>query len=126
MQSKLHVKALALAMLVLPALITFPATARAQENTDESPHHVTGCLRQGAAADIYTLTDEDGKTWDLRSDSVKLGEHIGHQVSATGTVTHEMKAEEKKEGQMEKAASKEAYGDLNVTEVKMVSETCTK
>jgi hypothetical protein len=68
MKLKLDGKTLALAMLVLPGLITFPATARAQENTDESPHHVTGCLRQGAAANIYTLTDEDGKTWDLRPD----------------------------------------------------------
>jgi hypothetical protein len=37
-----------------------------------------------------------------------------------------MKAEQKKEGDMEKASSKEAVRDLNVTDVKMVSETCTK
>jgi hypothetical protein len=104
-------------------------TASAQATQDAKPvkpKTVTGCLTKGDQPGEVTLTTAEGKTWDLRSDSVKLGEHIGHQVSATGTVTHEMKAEEKKEGQMEKAASKEAYGDLNVTEVKMVSETCTK
>jgi hypothetical protein len=104
-------------------------TASAQAKQDAKtvkPKTVTGCLTKGNQPGEVTLTAADGKTWDLRSDSVKLEEHIGHQVSATGTVTHETKAEEKKEGQVEKAASKEAYGDLNVTEVKMVSETCTK
>lgn len=106
------------------------ATVSAQATQDQKPvNHsktVTGCLQKGNQPGEVTLTAANGKTWDLRSDSVKLEEHIGHQVSATGTVTHETKAEEKKEGQMEKAASKEAYGDLNVTELKMVSETCTK
>jgi hypothetical protein len=69
--------------LVITALIAFPAAARARENTDESAHHVTGCLRQGAAANIYMLTDEDGKTWDLRSRTVALAPHLGHTVTAT-------------------------------------------
>ena len=105
------------------------ATAPAQANQDSKAvkpaQTLTGCLAKGDQPGEVTLT-ADGKTWDLRSDSVKLEQHIGHQVTATGTVTHETKAEEKKEGQMEKAATKEALGDLNVTDVKMVSETCTK
>ena len=101
-------------------------SAQTQDAKTVKPKTVTGCLSKGSQPGEVTLTGADGKTWDLRSDSVKLEEHIGHQVSATGTVTHETKAAEKKEGQMENAASKEAYGDLNVTEVKMVSETCTK
>jgi hypothetical protein len=103
-------------------------TASAQATQDAKtvkPKTVTGCLTKGSQPGEVTLTTANGKAWELRSDSVKLEEHIGHQVSATGTVTHETKAEEKKEGRMETAASKEAYGDLNVTEVKMVSETCT-
>jgi hypothetical protein len=87
---------------------------------------VTGCLQKGDQPGQISLTGADGKSWDLRSDSVKLDQHIGHQVTVTGTATRETKAEEKKEGQVEKASSKEAYGDLNVTNLKMVSETCTK
>ena len=87
---------------------------------------VTGCLQKGDQAGEITLTAADGKIYDLRSDTVKFDEHVGHQVAATGTVTNETKAEEKKEGQMEKASSKEAIANLNVTDVKMVSETCTK
>jgi hypothetical protein len=36
------------------------------------------------------------------------------------------KAEEKKQSQMEKAAGKEKYGQLPVTDLKMVSETRNK
>lgn len=111
---KLDGKTLALAMLVLLALITFPATAPAQKNTDESPHRVTGCLRQGAAANIYTLTDEDGKTWDLRSRTVALAPQVGHTVTATGTIPKTDKSSDDNTPQ----------NHLVVTAVKMVRNTC--
>jgi len=40
--------------------------------------------------------------------------------------SHESKAEEKKEGQVEKASGKEEYGDLDVRSLKIVSSTCSK
>lgn len=55
---------------------------------------------------------------------VKLDEHIGHRVTVTGTVTRESKAQEKKEGQVEKAAGKEEYGDLRMSSLKILSKTC--
>jgi hypothetical protein len=45
---------------------------------------------------------------------------------ATGSPTREAKAEEKKEGQVENAARKEALGELRVTDLRMVSPNCTK
>jgi hypothetical protein len=63
------------------------------------------------------------------SKSVKLEQHVGHQVTVTGSVHRESKAEaseERKEGQMEKASGKEEYRDLNVSDLTMVSDTCTK
>ena len=51
-------------------------------------------------------------------------------MTLTGSARRESKAqekaEEKKEGQVEKAAGKEAYGDLSVTDLKIVSETYSK
>ena len=35
--------------------------------------------------------------------------HLSHKVTMTGSATHESKAEEKKEGEVEKASSKEKY-----------------
>ena len=58
---------------------------------------------------------------------VKLDEHIGHKVTVigtvTGTVTPESNAQEEKEGQVEKAAGKEEYGDLRIS-LKILSKTC--
>ena len=90
---------------------------------------VTGCLQKGDEPDEFSITGEDGKAWGLHSSSVNLAEHVGHKVTVTGSSTHEAKTEEKKEkkeGQVEKASGKEEYGDLRVTDLKMVSTSCTK
>ena len=39
-----------------------------------------------STANIYTLTDEDGKPWDLRSKTISLGPHVRHTVTVTGTI----------------------------------------
>jgi hypothetical protein len=90
---------------------------------------VTGCLQKGDEAGEFSIVGEDGKLWGLRSSTVKLQDHVGHKVTVTGTASRESKAEaekEKKEGQVENAAQKEEYGDLRVTSLKMVSDTCAK
>jgi lipid-binding SYLF domain-containing protein len=90
---------------------------------------VTGCLQQGGDAGEFSIIARDGKTWELHSTSIKLDNHLGHTVTVTGPRTHESKAqeqaEEKREGVV-KASSKEEYGNLAVTSLKMVSETCNK
>jgi len=133
----------ALAFVVLTTLVALgqepaspdnPKRATTQEKQDHKPASpiktVTGCLQKGPEAGEFSITGEDGKTWELNSKSVKLDEHVGHQVAVTGSAHHESKAkekaEEKKEGEMEKAAGKEEYGNLRVTNLKMVSETCNK
>ncbi len=114
------------------ALAQGTAPEKQEKKADKSAHTqtVTGCLQKGDEAGEFSITGEDGKTWGLRSTSVKLDEHLGHKVTVTGSTTHETKAqekaEEKKEGQVENAASKAEYADLTVTSLKMVSETCSK
>jgi hypothetical protein len=111
------------------------ATQEQQEKkADQKPARhletVTGCLQKGDEPGEFSIIGEDGKTWGLRSTSVKLDKHLGHTVTVAGSRTHESKAqekaEEKKEGQVEKASSKEEYADLSVASLKMVSETCNK
>jgi len=103
--------------------------AAPQENQEKSASQtktVTGCLQKGDQPDQFSITGEDGKSWELRSSTVKLADHVGHQVTVTGSPTREAKAEEKKEGQVEKAAGKEELGELRVTSLNMVSQSCTK
>jgi len=112
----------------------FPLVMRTQETTarekkEEKPaqkplQNVTGCLQKGHEAGEFSITGEDGKTWGLRSSSVKLSEHVGHKVTVTGSTTRETKAEEKGEGKVGRAAGKEESGDLRVTSLTMISETC--
>ena len=115
-----------------------PVASQAQEtavpaNTAKPRHSeitVTGCLQKGDSADEFAITGENGKTWELRSRTVKLTEHVGHTVTITGVRHHETKAEEAKEQKTEKKESKEAEakeaGDLGVTSLKMVSDSCKK
>jgi hypothetical protein len=102
------------------------AQTAAPEKKAEKSQTVTGCLQKGDEAGEFSLKGEDGKTWGVRSTSVNLDQHIGHQVTVTGSTTHETKAEEKKEGQVENAGSKTEYADLTVTSLKMVSDSCSK
>ena len=109
------------------------AKANAEEKQAEKPAKgektVTGCLQKGDEVGEFSIAGEDGKVWDLRSSTVKLEDHVGHKVTVAGTVSHESKAEEKKEkkeGGVENAGQKEEYGNIRVTTLKMVSDTCAK
>jgi hypothetical protein len=49
---------------------------------------ITGCLQtHGSGPDKFVLMGNDGSTWDVKSDSVVLADHVGHTISATGTVS---------------------------------------
>jgi hypothetical protein len=105
-----------------------------QDNTKTAPQEksasetkaVTGCLQKGGQPDEFSITGEDGKSWDLRSSTVKLSDHVGHQVTVTGSPTRETKADEKREGQVQNAGQKEELDELRVISLKMVSQSCTK
>jgi hypothetical protein len=108
-------------------------TAAPAPATAKPMHHettVTGCLQKGDSADEFAIAGKDGKTWELRSKTVKLDEHVGHTVTITGVRHQETKAEEAKEAKTETKESKEAEakeaGDLRVTSLKMVSDSCKK
>lgn len=134
-----------LAFVFLVSVVTLAQETTSQDSskptaqkTMSHPKTVTGCLQKGDEPDEFTITGKDGKTWGLRSSSVKLDQHVGHEVTVSGSGHRESKAEqkkekekekaehEKKEGEMENAAGKEEYGDMQVTDLKMVSETCSK
>ncbi len=132
------VLALLVSLMALAQDTTRPSDDQAkQDNTKAAPQEnqeksasktktVTGCLQKGDQPDQFSITGEDGKSWDLRSTAVKLADHVGHQVTVTGSPTREAKAEEKKEGQVENAARKEELRELGVTSLKMVSQSCAK
>jgi hypothetical protein len=107
---------LALGLYVTPA--GFAQTKAGGKTT------VTGCLQKGDESDEFSITGEDGKTYGLRSSAVDLSKHLGHKVTVTGALKAE--SAEKEKGDSEEHEKKEAaeVGDIRVTNLKMVSDTC--
>ena len=99
-------------------------TGFAQEKSAGGKTTVTGCLQKGDEADEFSITGEDGKTYVLRSSAVDLSKHLGHKVTVTGTLKAE--SYEKEKGESEEHEKKEATeaGDIRVTNLKMVRDTC--
>ena len=92
---------------------------------------ITGCWSKGDNDKEFNMKAEDGSTWEVRSSTVSLAEHVGHTVSATGVVSnakmHNMK-EDTKDMAHDSGVTKEnnEHGHLKVTDVKMVSDSCSK
>jgi hypothetical protein len=80
---------------------------------------VTGCLTKGDDANEYAIKGDDGKTYGLySSDGINLADHVNHKVTVTGKVTKE-RAGKKEAGKPEESEH------LRVTDLKMISSTCS-
>ena len=119
------------------ALFMFASTAglATAQDTTKTTHKKTrtlsGCLQKAEDANEYNLTTAKGGTWEIKSDSVKLGDHVGHTVRITGVVSnaamHGVKEDAKdaaKEHGMGKSSTE--HGHLTATNLTMVSYTCKK
>ena len=111
-------------ILVLVLALSFGSIGwAAQENQTKTKSGkavtVTGCLQKGEEAGEYSITDEDGKRYGLRSKAVDLSKHLGHKVTVTGTKMREENEEKEK-----KEAGGGEYADLRVTNIKHIRETC--
>jgi len=120
---------------LLPGIILFVsltatlmyAAAAADEKAGAS-QTVTGCLQKGLENKGYFLLTADGQHWELYPTSkVSLAEHVGHTVTVTGTVAKRSpEQEEKNQPYEKKEITGKEHADLNVSSLKMVSDTCSK
>jgi hypothetical protein len=101
------------------------------KTTHKKTRTLTGCLQKGDDANEYNLTTKAGGTWEVKSDSLNLGQHVGHTVKITGVVSnamaHGMKEDAKdemKEHGMDKNAAE--HGHLTATDLSMVADNCQK
>ncbi len=121
--------------ILLPGMILFVSMSLtlmyAAAGADEKaagPQTVTGCLQKGLENKGYFLFASDGQHWELYpTGKVSLAEHVGHTVTVTGTVAKRSAAQEEKSQPYEKKEiTGKEHADLNVSSLKMVSETCSK
>jgi len=103
---------------VLPVgLFTFSASAQKGEKVAASTT-ITGCLQKGDEADVFAITGENGKSYELVSRNIKLSAHVGHKVRVSGTLMDE--ESEEQEGE----AGQRWAGKMYVRSLKTVSEAC--
>jgi len=93
-----------------------------------APQTVTGCLQKGLENKGFFLLTADGQHWELYpSSKVSLADHVGHTVTVTGTLAKRSPAQEEKSQPYEKKETTgKGHADLQVSSLKMVSETCSK
>src|SRR5712671_5620040 len=128
---KLKIVMAVLALFMFAGATGLAAAQDTKKTTHKKTRTLTGCLQKGDDANEYNLTTKGGATWEIKSDSVKLDDHVGHTVAVTGVVSHhkahamkeDVKAEMKEHG-MDKDAKE--HGHVTVTALKMVSDTCQK
>jgi hypothetical protein len=120
-----------IALFMFAGMVGLATAQDAAKTTHKKTRTLTGCLQKGEDANEYNFTAQDGATWEIKSDSVKLDDHVGHTVTVTGVVSHHKehamkehtKAEMKEHG-MDKDAKE--HGHMTVTNLTMVSDTCQK
>jgi hypothetical protein len=88
--------------------------------------NVTGCLKKSASGG-YSVTDQNGRTWELNSKTANLAKYAFHTVSVSGHPSTESKTHEgqSEQNQSAKAAGNQYFG-LDVTEITVVSPSCTR
>lgn len=92
---------------------------------------ITGCLQKSDDPNEFLLKGNDGSSWEVRSDTVALADHVGHTVSATGVVSnktaHNLKEDTKDmahDAGMKKNNAE--HGHLRITDLQMVSSSCSQ
>jgi hypothetical protein len=123
-----------IAMIMLGLFVFSVSLVAVQDDATKTTHKkvrtVSGCLQKADGANEYKLTTAKGGTWEIKSDAVKLGEHVGHTVRVTGVVSNaaihgakeDAKDEAKEHGVGENSTE---HGHMTVTGLKMVSESCS-
>lgn len=122
-------------MLLCVALACCASSLMLAQSSDTkgkgSTRSVTGCLQKTSEANEFLLLGNDGSSWEVKSDAVTLADHVGHQVTATGVVSH-AKAHDMKEDTKDMAHDagmdkhNAEHGHMKITDLQMVSTTCSK
>ena len=114
MNLKLAIGILAIIAMAIPGIAV---TRDNQGDTDDWTRNATGCLMKTSDANVFTLSDEDGKMWVLRSKTVPLGPQVGHTVTVTGTIPKDSKGGDS-------SGDNAPQNQLLVTRLKMVRDNC--
>jgi hypothetical protein len=118
-------------MLGLCSVLAVAQDATSDTKGKATTRTITGCLQKGDSSDEFNLVANDGSTWEVKSTQANLADHVGHTVNVTGVVEnnkmHNLK-EDAKDTAHDTGMKKDnrEHGHLTVTDVKMVSSSCSQ
>src|SRR5215467_705022 len=114
-----------LGLIALAGCVSLVLMGAAQDanETSEATRYVTGCLQQGNDANQYYLIAENSK-WHLKSDNVRLEDHVGHKVKVAGVVSNQPFHGMKEDLKAEVNKKSTEIGVLTVTNLEIVSDSC--
>ncbi|HLZ51109.1 MAG TPA: hypothetical protein VKP61_10170 [Candidatus Acidoferrum sp.] len=121
MEKKIKIK-LTTGLLVFAFALGSPAvaaTGTSHQTKERSSATVTvaGCIHNGTTMDVFLLTAKHGKGSDVSSKTVDISKHVGHTVSLTGTPVTTASTD---------GSAASATTRLDVSDLKMVSESCSQ
>jgi hypothetical protein len=88
--------------------------------------NITGCLKKNAETGGYYVSDENGRTWELTSKKVDLAAQVFHTVIVSGHPLSASNITEGKSEQDQKAKGGSQPLSLDVVELTMISNSCTR
>ena len=114
-----------LGLIALAGCVSLVLMGAAQDanDTSKTTRYVTGCLQQGNDANQYYLIAENSK-WHLKSDNVRLEDHVGHKVKVAGVVSNQPFHGMKEDLKAEVNKKPTETGVLTVTNLEIVSDSC--
>ncbi|PYV53667.1 MAG: hypothetical protein DMG91_16515 [Acidobacteria bacterium] len=118
-------------MLGLCSVLVVAQDATSDTKGKAATRTITGCLQKGDSSDEFNLVANDGSTWEVKSTQANLADHVGHTVNVTGVVEnnkmHNLK-EDAKDTAHDTGMKKDnrEHGHLTVTDVQMVSSSCSQ
>ena len=116
--------------LTIAAVLASTLTLFAQTNpgrvTNPLQISLTGCLKRNAATRSYTLSDQNGNLWELRSSSVDLSAQVNHSVVVTGKPGTGQPPPSDGQPAQGSQAGDQPKDVLRVLTVRMLSPSCTR
>lgn len=121
-----------LVLLSMCSLLLFGQDSAQHNQTDQQRTvtnpllvNVKGCLKKSGTSAGYYIADQNGTTWELTSKKVDLAKQVFHTVSVSGHPSSSSKMQEGKSEQSQKPEGNRIF-TLDVTELEMVSPSCTR
>lgn len=99
-----------------------PTSSSSQAASSGTQTTVAGCL--SGSNGNYTLTDQSGTSYQLSGDTASLKDHVGHEISVTGTRNSSTAAATGSSGDQSSSGATTSPNKIDVSSFKHISSSC--